>query len=195
MHLGRACGWSDCGHTKKRASAEPGTGADSPNRVIERLRELWVEATSPDGLALSPERFWGLTLADLNALREHHHKAKLEQSKRWALSIADFRNVHFRGGERASVPWNVNELLGIGETGVAAEIKAEEIRLNQLMRYAQMPGSVAFQELPSWAKMTPEEAEKKDLVKAAQRGKRNGRPGIDTLGPSVLGEKIEVKRG
>lgn len=99
---------------KKRAEAgEPGDDGNS-----HRLLRLWAFATSPDGLGLTPERFWSLTIPEYNALKEVHDNRVSGELRRWAIERAQFANVHFRRVERGQyqdAPFVPEDFLGSGD--------------------------------------------------------------------------------
>lgn len=109
---------------------------------------LWAFATSRDGLGLTSEQFWALSVREFNALKRVHRDTLI----RWAIDRAQFMNAHFvKAGEE---PWLPADFLGEGNR----ETRNDEKQLS-LIAAAQVNAELAKikkgdpppEGLPSWA--------------------------------------------
>jgi hypothetical protein len=140
--------------TKKRTGSDPGAAdaGPSPESVIERLREAWAFATSPDGLGLSPERFWCFAWNDYTALKAIHEQRASREMRMWAWQRADWANVHFRQrdekGRCKDAPFIAEDFLGTGNHKQRSaemvesrrQVALENARLAQIKRDSIIKG-------------------------------------------------------
>ena len=83
------------------------------------------------------------------------HDKRLEdveehRTRLWAISLVDFRNIHFRGGGRSQ--WTVDEILNRKRPETPAGIPIadpEEFRIKMIMS-----GLMRDDQVPEWAKAT-----------------------------------------
>lgn len=144
--------------TKKRTGADSGAiSREAPAGVIERLRKQWAFATSIDGLGLSPERFWRLSLADYNELKAVRDEKQAYAYRMWAIERVEFRNAHQLFGAEG-VPWEISDLLTRDlrherAAKVKTEKTARDMEFMKLQRglASVTKDSVPEEKLPSWA--------------------------------------------
>ena len=132
---------ADAGHG---ATTAPVTAAE---REDARLK-LWAFCTSPHGLGLTEELFWGMSYTEINA-----HQAVYEQQTltRWAVSCADFRNAN----RAADAPaWTPDDFLGRGDYAArkrqATRDKIDVGMLNAKLG-AMRKGDAPPSTVPEWA--------------------------------------------
>lgn len=106
---------------------------------------------SQDGLGLSREDAWGLTPREIAALRQVRDDRMHMDLRRWAVGIADMRNLV----GRQDPPWTVEEVLGQSDRAarVAEHIADKQKAEFELMRMQRKMSSINKDspELPSWA--------------------------------------------
>lgn len=115
----------------------------------ERWLRLWAYATSPYGLGLQSDQFWGTSVRELHALKEVH-RASLT---RWALERSMFMNAHFVRGDDER--WTPEDFLGEGnrkermETRFLSTMAAQQANIALLkIRKGQAPDD----SIPVWAR-------------------------------------------
>ena len=186
--------WHLAAAGKKRTEAGAQTGdarsdADLIKEISERLSESWAFCTSPDGLNLSPDRFWSLAWADIHSLVDVHRKRRHGEANRWAISHASFYNVHFR--DKNAAPWLPEDFLGTGDHAKRTlemqrekhEIAMENQRLAQIKRGTVLAGGgstrvvdgvVHVQGVPDMFRLLAEQHEAKLAAQKATIEERTG---------------------
>lgn len=142
------------GATKKRPGSDHGAiDGPSPESVIERITREWAFATSPDGLRLSPARFWRSTWNGLAALKEVHAAKERGKRYRWAIGRAEYRNANRLLGEHPAVLWIAEDFLGTGDRSARIiEYDRKQLETRRIAaELAKITQKSDPRGLPSWA--------------------------------------------
>lgn len=127
----------------------------------------WAFATSPHGLGLTTEQFWGYTPREAKAL-EKIAEAPLH---RWAAERAHFFNAHQMTSKGQEFkPWHAHDFFDTPEARRVRAMAERDEREFQAAKIAEKQelwqmkaGKFDESQLPGWARMTPAEKQKRGI--------------------------------